>query len=146
MFFRGTSAQQDTRFGDKQKKLLRTIAFPACFSQKVDMKKVKLGVIRSWIASKVVEILGIEDDVVIEYVFTLLEEESDPKQMQIKLTGFLEHGTPKFMEELWNLLLSAQSNFSGIPQSLFGCQDEGDPGRKATAESASVGCWSHCPS
>lgn len=35
--------------------------------------------------------------------------------MQINLTGFLEKNTQKFVLELWQLLLSAQESFSGIP-------------------------------
>lgn len=54
------------------------------------MAKVKLDVIKPWITLKLNEILGMEDDVVVEYVFTQLEEkELNPKKMQINLTGFL---------------------------------------------------------
>ena len=39
------------------------------------MSKVKLDVIKPWIAQKITEILGIEDDVVVEFVFNQLEAE-----------------------------------------------------------------------
>ncbi len=39
------------------------------------MKKVNFDVIKPWIARRINEILGIEDDVVIEYVFSQLEDE-----------------------------------------------------------------------
>jgi serine/arginine repetitive matrix protein 1 len=42
------------------------------------MRKVELSVMRPWIARKVSELLGFEDDVVIEYVNGLLEDESNP--------------------------------------------------------------------
>ncbi|KAK6093395.1 hypothetical protein MT418_006021 [Batrachochytrium dendrobatidis] len=119
MNFRGSSAVQDTRFGDKNKKLLKTLLFPECFSKKVDMKKVQLKTIRPWIAKKVGDLLGFEDDVVLEFIFNLLDEETDPRQIQIKLTGFLEHHTLSFMEELWKLLLSAQSSPTGIPKEFL---------------------------
>jgi serine/arginine repetitive matrix protein 1 len=38
------------------------------------MKKVNLEVLKPWISQKVVEMLEIEDDVVISYIFGLLEE------------------------------------------------------------------------
>jgi serine/arginine repetitive matrix protein 1 len=38
------------------------------------MKKVKLDVIKPWIAEKVTELLGFEDEVLIGYIFGLLEE------------------------------------------------------------------------
>lgn len=38
------------------------------------MKKIKLDVIKPWIAEKVTELLGVEDEVLIGYIFGLLEE------------------------------------------------------------------------
>ena len=37
------------------------------------MEKVNLDVIKPWITSRITELLGIEDDVVIEFVFNMLE-------------------------------------------------------------------------
>ena len=73
-------------------KLLKQTKFPPEFNQKVDMKKVNVEVmkkyvnglsfssyavlmvlVRRWIAGKISEILGNEDDVVIELCFNLLE-------------------------------------------------------------------------
>jgi serine/arginine repetitive matrix protein 1 len=45
---------------------------------KVDMRKVNLTVIRPWVAKKIVELVGFEDEVVIEYAMGLLEDESQP--------------------------------------------------------------------
>ena len=54
------------------------------------MQKISIDVLKPWITLKLNEILGMEDDVVVEYVFTQLEEkELNPKKMQINLTGFL---------------------------------------------------------
>lgn len=39
------------------------------------MSKVKLDVLRPWISKKITDILNIEDDVVVEFVFNQLEEE-----------------------------------------------------------------------
>ncbi|KAI8979145.1 PWI domain-containing protein [Mycotypha africana] len=115
-FFKGTSADQDSRFSNKEKKLLKTMSFPPEFEQKVNMKKVNLDVIRPWISNRITELLGFEDEVVVDYASSLLEEEDlDPKRMQINLTGFLESKTKIFIKELWNLLLSAQNSVGGIP-------------------------------
>lgn len=54
-------------------KLLRQTKFPVEFNQKVDMKKVNLEVIKKWIAGRISEVLGFEDDVVTELCFSLLE-------------------------------------------------------------------------
>lgn len=42
------------------------------------MRKVNLSVIRPWIAKKVVDLVGFEDEVVVEYAMGLLEDESQP--------------------------------------------------------------------
>ncbi|GAA5918208.1 hypothetical protein JCM1841_005303 [Sporobolomyces salmonicolor] len=122
-FFRGTSTDQDPRFKDKQAMLLKKMQFPPSFDQKVDMRKVEIAVMKPWIAKKTVELLGFEDDVLIEYINSLLEDTDNPivdaKNLQVLLTGFLEKKTPTFMESLWTLLLSAQSNPLRVPTELL---------------------------
>ncbi|OQR87233.1 serine/arginine repetitive matrix protein [Achlya hypogyna] len=120
-FFRGTSLDQDSRFFNHHKKLLARMKFPASFGQKVHLAKINKEVIHQWITEKIHEVLGFEDDIVTSMAINLLEpanplEPLDPKEMQVALTGFLETDAAAFMEELWNLLLSAQENPTGIPQ------------------------------
>jgi len=120
-FFRGTSQEQDSRFSDKERKLIKSTKFPPEFNTKVDMKKVKLEVIKPWIGEKISQLLGFEDEVLIGYVFGLLEEKQnpDPRTLQINITGFLEKDASEFVLELWRLLLSAQSNVGGIPNEFL---------------------------
>lgn len=47
-------------------------------ANKVDMRKVNLQVIRPWIAKKVIELSGLEDELVVEYAMGLLEDEAQP--------------------------------------------------------------------
>ncbi|KAL2212286.1 PWI domain-containing protein [Sarocladium strictum] len=102
-------------------RLLKSTKFPPEFSQKVDMKKVNLQVMKKWIASRISEILGNEDDVVIELCFNLIEGQRFPdiKSLQIQLTGFLDKDTGPFCKELWKLLLSAQGSPQGVPKELL---------------------------
>ncbi|PIG81537.1 PWI domain mRNA processing protein [Aspergillus arachidicola] len=102
-------------------KLLKQTKFPPEFSRKVDMTKVNIEVMKKWIAGKISEILGNEDDVVIELCFNLLEGSRFPdvKSLQIQLTGFLDKDTAKFCKELWSLCLSAQENPQGVPKELL---------------------------
>ncbi|KIM46751.1 hypothetical protein M413DRAFT_40460, partial [Hebeloma cylindrosporum] len=120
---KGTSADQDRRFSDKEVKLLKSMKFPPEFEKKVDMRKVNLNVIRPWIAKKITELIGFEDEVVVEYAMGLLEDEQqpnpDPKKMQINLTGFLNKDTPVFMDALWKLLLEAQEDVTGVPRTFL---------------------------
>ncbi|KAJ9060099.1 hypothetical protein DSO57_1034488 [Entomophthora muscae] len=106
---RGTSCEQDSRFSDKMKKLVKTMKFPKSFSKKVNLKKVNVSVFRPWVTRRISELLGVDDDIVIEFALGILEQEvCDPKLAQINLTGFLEKNAGVFVEELWELLLSAQ--------------------------------------
>ena len=41
---------------------------------KIDMSKVKLDVLKPWITKRINELLKMEDDVVVEFVFNQLEE------------------------------------------------------------------------
>ena len=43
------------------------------------MSRVKLDVLKPWITQRITQLLGIEDDVVIEFVFNQLEERVMPK-------------------------------------------------------------------
>ncbi len=40
-FFRGTTHNQDSRFCDKEKKLIKSKSWPAEFDIKIDLKKVQ---------------------------------------------------------------------------------------------------------
>ncbi|WFD35002.1 hypothetical protein MCUN1_001848 [Malassezia cuniculi] len=115
---RGVSQEQDARFKDKEKTLLGSSRFPAMFDTKVDMQRVNMPVMRQWIVERVEELLGMEDEVLVEYVLSQLESERypDPRKMQISLTGFLEKNARIFMAELWRLLLDAQDSVGGIPK------------------------------
>jgi len=53
--------------------LLSSTKFADELNEKVDMKKVNWDIIKPWIAKRVTEILGLEDDVLINYVYSLLE-------------------------------------------------------------------------
>lgn len=46
-----------------------------CSHVQVDMTKIRLEVVKPWVTEKITNILGMEDDVVIEYVFNQLEAE-----------------------------------------------------------------------
>merc|ERR1719429_34934 len=95
--------------------------FEDSLANKIEMKKVKLDVMKPWISDRVSTLLGMEDDVIVEFIFNQLEaKDPDPRKMQINLTGFLNGKNARiFMGELWALLDSAQKTSSGIPQELI---------------------------
>ena len=122
--FRGVSADQDPRFGNKEKKLLKSLAktFPVEYNQKPNLQNVNWESMKPWIARRITELLnGVEDDVLIGYVIEEVEgkKKIDPRILQINLTGFLEKNASLFCKELWNLLLSAAETPSGIPQKFL---------------------------
>lgn len=119
-------------------KLLKSTKFPPEYSKKVDVQKVNLEVMKTWIAQKVEEILGKDDDVVIDFIYGMLEENRfpDPRKIQLNITGFLEKETPAFAKQMWNLLLSAQSNSQGVPTELLEKKKEELRQQKVEAEKA----------
>jgi len=99
--------------------------FPPEFDKKVNMEKVSLPVIKRWIAERILDILGFEDDILVQFVFNMLESAKkqrsspDPKLIQIQITGFLERDARTFTEELRQHLVSASRNPGGIPTSML---------------------------
>lgn len=116
----GVSIEQDSHFTNKEEVLLKTTKFPSVFGNRVDMSKVNVSVMRPWIATRVEQMMGFEDDILVELVMSLLEAEQhpDPRKMQISLMGFLEKRAAPFMNELWRLLLSAQESIGGVPRAF----------------------------
>ena len=48
--------------------------FEDVLAKKIDMSKVKVDVLKPWITKRTTEMLKIEDDVVVEFIFNQLEE------------------------------------------------------------------------
>ena len=42
------------------------------------MRKVNISVLREWITKKITELIRFEDDVVVEYAYSLLENKDEP--------------------------------------------------------------------
>ena len=57
-FFKGTSVGQDSRFGDKEKKLISETKFAPELSRVLDLSKVKMETISPWITHRVTELMG----------------------------------------------------------------------------------------
>ncbi|CAG9467447.1 unnamed protein product [Pedinophyceae sp. YPF-701] len=140
--YSGVPLGNDPRFGDKMKRLKKSMKFPSELSQKVDVRRVRMEVIREWVERRITELLGgLEDDFLIEYIQSFLEKPDlegniDGKDMQISLTGFLEKNTSLFMRELWGHLLSAMQSPAGIPQSLLDSEQQKLAQVKAQREAA----------
>ena len=45
------------------------------YSPQIDMEKVSVDTVKPWISQRINEILGFEDEVVIDFVFNMLETE-----------------------------------------------------------------------
>eukprot|EP00440_Ansanella_granifera_P057958 gb/GFBE01062828.1/.p1 GENE.gb/GFBE01062828.1/~~gb/GFBE01062828.1/.p1 ORF type:complete len:284 (+),score=60.52 gb/GFBE01062828.1/:1-852(+) len=125
-FFRGTSTDQVKHVNAEQKlikEMTKNKRFPDHFAQKVDMSKVSMDVMKPWIAKRITEMLGFEDDIVVDFCVNSLlepgEKGLDPKMLQVNLTGFMERKAPLFCSELWKHLLSAQESPVGVPREFI---------------------------
>ncbi len=49
------------------------------------MEKVNLDVMKPWITTRVTELLGFEDDVVIDFVFNMLENQQVTRDLHVDL-------------------------------------------------------------
>ncbi|KAF4741735.1 ATP-dependent RNA helicase ddx55, partial [Perkinsus olseni] len=123
-YFRGTASDQDPFFrktGDQ--KLMAKMKFPKSFEKPVDLNRINVDVLRPWVTDRISDIIGTEDEIVIDYALEQItatsdHTEVDPREMQLSLTGFLQRGAAPFCEELWEMLLSAQDSPAGVPAQL----------------------------
>lgn len=93
-YYKGTSTEQDGRWKNKDKILMDSKKFPKEFDVKVDIAKVELKVMKSWIDKRLQEILSFDDEFLPNFVISLLEDKSqelDPKRIQILLLGNLNN-------------------------------------------------------
>lgn len=70
--------------------------FSANYKKSIDMRKIKFETLKPWIAKKCEELMGFDDDIVVEYVYSQLEFEKtdvdqkvEPEKLQMNLTPFL---------------------------------------------------------
>eukprot|EP00607_Mallomonas_marina_P002200 CAMPEP_0182437220 /NCGR_PEP_ID=MMETSP1167-20130531/84896_1 /TAXON_ID=2988 /ORGANISM="Mallomonas Sp, Strain CCMP3275" /LENGTH=82 /DNA_ID=CAMNT_0024630055 /DNA_START=134 /DNA_END=379 /DNA_ORIENTATION=+ len=76
--------------------------FASVLENKVDYSKVNADIMAKWVSEKIAQILGFEDDIVINLVINTLESKNlDAKRLQLNITGFLEKAAGPFVEELW---------------------------------------------
>ncbi|KAF6038302.1 SRRM1 [Bugula neritina] len=64
--------------------------FEDVIDKKVDMSKVQLDTLKPWITQRITEILGFDDDVVIEFIFNQLEARvTDQSNLEENATSHL---------------------------------------------------------
>ncbi|CAE7439166.1 Srrm1 [Symbiodinium microadriaticum] len=92
-FFRGTNTEQVKHVNAEQKiikEMQKNKRFPDHYAQKVDISKVSMDVMKPWIAKRITEMLGFEDDIVVDFCVAQLSEPGDkgldPKMLQVVVT------------------------------------------------------------
>jgi PWI domain len=125
---KGTSSVEDSR---ALSKALKQTKFPKHFSTKVqDWSKIERAVIVNWIEKQITSSLGFEDEIVSSTAVNLflpseennnaLTVDINPRTAQIDLAGFLgDDDAAKFASELWELLLDASQQPTGIPRKIL---------------------------
>lgn len=119
-FFRGTSSDQDNRFANKQKKLLKGLNFSPICNTKLNMSKIDVEALKPWIEGKIKDVLEKDDDILSASIFEhLAEKEPDAKNILMLIMGFVdENKASKFVEELWTKLVELQDNSNGLGSKL----------------------------
>lgn len=113
-------------------KQLKKTKFPKSFSQSVNLGKINIPVLSEWTEEQITSILGFEDEIVqstaINLFFPNSDETSsasnktkiDPKRAQLNLVGFLGgKEAASFAQELWEMMVDAQTAPHGIPRKLL---------------------------
>ncbi|KAL3894828.1 MAG: hypothetical protein SGCHY_005047 [Lobulomycetales sp.] len=108
------------QWSDKDEKTLKSTKFPAILSKPIDTSKIQVDALRPWVERTIKNLLGVDDEIAAEYVFELLAEPAvDGRKMCVSLQGFLEAHTAAFVTSLWTMLLSAQSESTGVPKQVM---------------------------
>merc|ERR1719191_172845 len=78
---------------------------------------------KPWIARRIAELMGFEDDIVIDFCVANLSDPPetglDPNLLQVNMTGFMERKAAPFCAELWKNLISANQSPVGVPQEFI---------------------------
>ncbi|CAE8655859.1 unnamed protein product [Polarella glacialis] len=97
-----------------------------------------MDVMKPWIAKRITELLGFEDDIVVDYCVALLQDPPekglDARMVQVNLTGFMERKAAPFCSELWQHLLSAQESPVGVPREFIDLKKDELRQKKEEAE------------
>jgi len=87
------------------------------------VRKVNLNVIRPWIAKKITEFIGDEDEVVVEYAMGLLEDEQQTvrpftsrfSHINVQIPSFLESRPKEDANQSHRFLEKGHTCFHGSP-------------------------------
>lgn len=88
-------------------------SLPSELCVKIHTDKVDVGRLKPWINDRITELLGVEDEVLIDMISVMLEESAvhkDGGHMLRQLESFLDVNARTFVVELWTHLASAQEN------------------------------------
>jgi serine/arginine repetitive matrix protein 1 len=75
----GTTVDQDGRWGKSDEILISKMSkagkFASILDTKVDLKKINIPIIEKWVFERVTDILGFEDEIIINLVINLLHND-----------------------------------------------------------------------
>lgn len=98
-FFRGTSAEQDFRFSNKQNKGRKEFKYPPIDTSKIDVESLK-----PWISDRIKNILDNHDELMSDAILEFFsEKEVDGSALSQFISGFADvDKTSKFIQEVWS--------------------------------------------
>lgn len=118
-FFRGTSAEQDFRFSNKQNKSRKEFKFPPLDTTKINVESFK-----PWILDRIKEVLENEDDLMSDAILEFFSEKQvDGSAVSEFILGFADvEKTSKFMQEVWSKLTEVKEevnlNNNTVPEKV----------------------------
>lgn len=107
----------DVRYERQQAKLAQSLSrLP-----RMALSGVTLEALRPWIARRLTELVGIDDEVLIDFFWNTLEakQEVEAGETQLLLTQFMgKHNAVTFVSELWEWFGKAKTALDGVPEAL----------------------------
>ena len=67
-------------------KALKATKFPPEFNKRVDMGKVNKDIIRNWMAKKLPQIMGMDDDIIIDMVYNYIDDNKSVRPNLLAIT------------------------------------------------------------
>lgn len=106
---------QDRRYVSTDHRLIKKL--PKICDKDIELQNLSISATKAWIAGELISTMGIEDEVVINLAWDMLDAKIlVASEVSLRLSPFLKRKTFKFLERLWNFLLAAQQATGGIPE------------------------------
>ena len=88
-------------------------------NSKVDISKIDKTLLKCFILNLTEEYLGKEDESLSEYVFQLIVDNINPKEISVNIQNYFKDKTNSYLLKIWEIMIDCQQSTNGISNSLI---------------------------